>query len=699
MIKRGFVLSLLGVVLLLSGCAFDAQTLILSNPQIQDFLDKYPNADVSIIHFSAEEAAQELENFAEICGKSLSTPKELYKAEIIDAASGLRVIAYLDAANGKIECVKKYGQQGEAIDSPSGSQGSAVGQPAVETSPTGTSSPPASPVPSSASSSLCGNSVVEGTEECDDGNSDNIDGCTSSCTLLCVDSDGGDSLYKKGTAKGALSGHKEARLYSDQCDSSIRNRLIEYACGAFEATGKTIASGNRDCPYGCSDGACITPLGVAICGNGVLEASALEECDDGNEMFKDGCTTACKFKCWDTDSGDDKETKGEVKIIYQGQSKVFYDLCDTSTANRLIEYGCRDTSQTDYASWNRDCPFGCSEGECLTQEEAVCTDSDGSLLGMGENSYYYTKGQTKGLNYQGAYVNIEDRCQFGNKVEEGLCSDTGIAQYITVNCEFGCADGACKREADAEEADEGTTTQPTTSPTSCTDSDGGGSNDKFIKGTTEGVDGFNGGRKTATDYCHENGWLVESWCNTVNGNVQTGAVTCTYGCADGACLREAAPAGQTTPPASDSDNDGISDSADNCQTVSNAAQTNTDGDSMGDACDTDDDGDGISDSTDDCPLDARSNCGIEEPDEVSPPAEETGPTYTVDNPESCTDSDGGSNGLVKGTTKIVYTGGSTTYTDSCAGQSVKEHFCSANKHSTGTIYCAKLCVDGACVNS
>lgn len=59
-----------------------------------------------------------------------------------------------------------------------------------------------------------------------------------------------------------------------------------------------------------------------------------------------------------------------------------------------------------------------------------------------------------------------------------------------------------------------------------------------------------------------------------------------------------------TPVASDSDGDGIADDSDNCPSVSNGSQLNTDGDAEGDACDDDDDGDGVPDAEDAFPLDA-----------------------------------------------------------------------------------------------
>lgn len=55
---------------------------------------------------------------------------------------------------------------------------------------------------------------------------------------------------------------------------------------------------------------------------------------------------------------------------------------------------------------------------------------------------------------------------------------------------------------------------------------------------------------------------------------------------------------------SDQDADGIADSVDNCVSVANPNQTNTDGDAQGDACDPDDDNDGVADENDAFPLDA-----------------------------------------------------------------------------------------------
>ncbi len=52
----------------------------------------------------------------------------------------------------------------------------------------------------------------------------------------------------------------------------------------------------------------------------------------------------------------------------------------------------------------------------------------------------------------------------------------------------------------------------------------------------------------------------------------------------------------------DADDDGVGNPCDNCPSVANNDQQDTDGDGQGDACDNDDDGDGHADGDDNCPL-------------------------------------------------------------------------------------------------
>jgi len=56
----------------------------------------------------------------------------------------------------------------------------------------------------------------------------------------------------------------------------------------------------------------------------------------------------------------------------------------------------------------------------------------------------------------------------------------------------------------------------------------------------------------------------------------------------------------------DTDGDGVLDTVDNCPSVPNSSQIDTDQDELGNACDDDDDGDGTPDSQDSCPLNPAS---------------------------------------------------------------------------------------------
>jgi fibro-slime domain-containing protein len=115
---------------------------------------------------------------------------------------------------------------------------------------------------------VCGDTTVEGGEQCDDGNDEPGDGCSATCTL----EDGwtcplGASCQARSCGDGIQAGLEE-------CDNGADN-------GSGMAVGGVI----------CSDD-CRVVADPALCGNGALDPG--EGCDDGNNDLGDGCTVFCE---------------------------------------------------------------------------------------------------------------------------------------------------------------------------------------------------------------------------------------------------------------------------------------------------------------------------------------------------------------------------------------------------------------------
>lgn len=95
---------------------------------------------------------------------------------------------------------------------------------------------------------ICGDGKKEGTEQCDDGNTNNNDGCSNACRLpVC-----GNNI----------------REGAEECDDG--NNRNGDACTSL----------------------CRNAGASSVCGNGIREGA--EECDDGNASNTDTCSTVCR---------------------------------------------------------------------------------------------------------------------------------------------------------------------------------------------------------------------------------------------------------------------------------------------------------------------------------------------------------------------------------------------------------------------
>jgi len=193
---------------------------------------------------------------------------------------------------------------------------------------------------------------------------------------------------------------------------------------------------------------------------------------------------------------------------------------------------------------------------------------------------------------------IDDDCDtFIDCADPDCAADCAIIVLecaIDADCDTGeiCVGGACVPEPE-------TTTETIDA---CSDTDGGEVPE--LRGTTT-IAALMSATVTPlipnseTDWC-EGDILMEHVCaETTPATIGSIPIDCTglgMICMDGACVSM-----------EDTDGDGVLDVNDNCPLVDNADQIDTDGDGMGDACDSDDDGDGILDVDDNCPLVANAD--------------------------------------------------------------------------------------------
>ena len=124
---------------------------------------------------------------------------------------------------------------------------------------------------------LCGDGIVDPDfEECDDGNDDDSDACTSACTAAHC----GDGIVQAG---------EECDDGDDDDSDACPTTCLIARCGDG-----LVAEGLEECDDGNDDDddACLTGCVAATCGDAQVHAG-VEECDDGNLDPDDGCSAEC----------------------------------------------------------------------------------------------------------------------------------------------------------------------------------------------------------------------------------------------------------------------------------------------------------------------------------------------------------------------------------------------------------------------
>ncbi len=149
-------------------------------------------------------------------------------------------------------------------------------------------------------SSSCGNNITQGTEQCDDGNTNNSDRCSTTCTLTYC----GDSIIQSpnGYSVNEIcdSNSQVCNINSYSGSRTCLNSCLAFgACTTTQYCGDGIVNGPEQCDDnntnsgdGCSATCTTEVIIVPVCGNGVIESG--EQCDDNNSNNDDSCNNLCK---------------------------------------------------------------------------------------------------------------------------------------------------------------------------------------------------------------------------------------------------------------------------------------------------------------------------------------------------------------------------------------------------------------------
>lgn len=244
---------------------------------------------------------------------------------------------------------------------------------------------------STAHAAVCGDGYLETDEgeECEDGNVTSGDGCSSSCLR-----EGSEAiLYICSGNESPCSSLDDDAACVETCSESFLCIMSGAACTTTAdcayatATCDAVASGCGDAVIDdtedCDDGntvdgdgcstACLAEGSSAIgatCGNSDIAYDATtyagEECDDGNATNNDGCSSAC------LNEGTPTLASIGGAICGDGAVDDPYEACDDSNVND--DDGCSSQCLYEGSSLSYTVPSSCGDGVSGTGEE--CEDGN-----------------------------------------------------------------------------------------------------------------------------------------------------------------------------------------------------------------------------------------------------------------------------------------------------------------------------------
>ncbi|CAD8127667.1 unnamed protein product [Paramecium sonneborni] len=229
----------------------------------------------------------------------------------------------------------------------------------------------------------CGDQVIEGDEECDDGNNQSNDGCFQ-CKFQC---DQNCNICLFGVCQNCLSNYEldDNKFCQSICGDGV---LIPYTNEQCDDGNDIENDGCYNCIFECNKTCNICFVNICLecqkgyhlidnecqpfCGDSIVIIGS-EDCDDGNQIPFDGCYN-CKFQCYedclkclDGLCIDDYCNKG-----YELISEQCISICGDQLIT--IDEECDDNNDIQYDGCYQclySCPlncFNCLQGLCVKCE-------------------------------------------------------------------------------------------------------------------------------------------------------------------------------------------------------------------------------------------------------------------------------------------------------------------------------------------
>lgn len=149
---------------------------------------------------------------------------------------------------------------------------------------------------------ICGDGFKNMTEECDDGNMADGDGCDASCKFTCASDDPTRDCSNMDPCVGTMcddATHTCGNPVNEGDVCALNSVCMDGMCSMIVCgngvtdLGEACDDGNTNDGDGCESD-CTLPISGSVCGNGMRETG--EQCDDSNTTNLDGCDSACKFE-------------------------------------------------------------------------------------------------------------------------------------------------------------------------------------------------------------------------------------------------------------------------------------------------------------------------------------------------------------------------------------------------------------------